>query len=316
MHPLFSPRPSTVTASTGRRRPHLAAALLVLVGAVSACSADQPDPARGPTAAASVVRSAFDPMRLRLRVGWTPDDVPTVTTGTGTTHQSVFYARRDGLLNINVTAYAPGFTPDERGQAPLETHPAPPVGDKPSTWDTGGTLTWQWAPGARATVRVTGNDSGTDAETRVIAQRVAASVTMDGDKPVTLPFTVPAPAGLPVSATDVVTQPDGTYRTTLTFSDKSIWVDRDPNKAEVWVRVDKAAHREGDKRGPATATTDGHPTILLGHTVVFLDVSGHRVEAATLTPSAATRLPEAQLTTLLRGLRVTPQAWTATPVTP
>ncbi|MFI5956336.1 hypothetical protein [Cryptosporangium sp. NPDC051539] len=188
-----------------------AAAVVVLVVAGTTVALLRPDPVRPAPAVTApapppvtAAPTSFDPLRTLIEPGWLPEELKQVThtvSPTRETYEVWGYTWGD----ITIDLVVPGTKGPFYGGQTAAPVPAPKVNGVPSTWTAGpkgksggGWLTWEWAPGAQAVVRVLGFE-----DARTVAVRVASSTRAGAGKPVTMPFTVRRPTGLTLVHTSV-----------------------------------------------------------------------------------------------------------------
>ena len=183
----------------GRRRrrrralvgPVVAAVVVVLVTlGVSVMTVGQPLPGVDPDFAAP---SAFDPLRLRLAVGWRPPALDAGVLTLGTERQELSYTDSvERAPVVTVTLYAGGRTPWQQDSPAFTVRTADPVHRAPARWysSDGRTdaLAWKWARDAWAVVVL---DRVADpAGNRDLLRRIANSVGTNLDESVRPPYIV------------------------------------------------------------------------------------------------------------------------------
>ncbi|TQS46102.1 hypothetical protein [Cryptosporangium phraense] len=190
----------------GRRRRHrprqwVAAAAAAAVVIVTAVVFFRPTPADRPAPVVTAPVAApttFNPLRTLIEPGWLPHELTQRIRNVTLQHEN-YLATGQGSEEITIDLAVPGATSPLYGGAIASPVAGPDVNGAPSTWTAGssrggpdsGWLTWDWAPGATAIVRVLGFD-----DPRAIAVRVASSLRVGGGKPMAMPFTVARPDGL------------------------------------------------------------------------------------------------------------------------
>ncbi|GAA0240222.1 hypothetical protein [Cryptosporangium japonicum] len=220
----------------GRRRRRrravawVAAAVALVIGGVGAATIpalrDEPNAIR-PVAPRFEKATGADLQvgKQRLQVGWRPDGVVGTTTVTGPDSQVVHFLAAGNQDAGPLTGQGPASVWLVEAASPLTftepggpTVPGPVVHGAPSTWfeitggpAPGGTLTWTPSPGLRAMV-IAGSTT--------VAARIADSVRTDLVGPVRLPFTLPRPDDLQVSATVDTRYDNADYFAAVTFRKK------------------------------------------------------------------------------------------------
>jgi hypothetical protein len=146
--------------------------------------------------------AAFDPLRLRLAVGWRPPALDAAVLTLDTDKQELSYTDSIERAPIaTVTLYTADRTPWQQDSPTVTVHTADPVHRAPARWyvshgRTDG-LAWKWARDAWAVVVL---DRVSDASrNRETLRRIANSVGTNVDQSVRPPYIVdslPADAGL------------------------------------------------------------------------------------------------------------------------
>lgn len=302
-----------------------------------------PAAARTGPAVAAAAPARFDPLRLRLRPGWVPDDLPERVQQTSVTSQHLRFIRYGAAdqgapeASLTVSVYAAGATPDELepypGGAAVTPTPAPSVGGRPAQWfDRAGrrsaVLVWSWAPDAQAVVTVAG---GTSQEgRRETALRFAGSLRTDADEPVRIPFTVPAPpAPLRLVGSMVAWRgPDNhaeEFSAHLEFSDRDDSTDPDTKIPRLlYVSVQSVPDAQGDpKSGYPNTRIAGHPALVEfdadGGRVGLYDEVGHRLTVSVYDPVTATYVDKGRAVALVTAIEMVavpadPTRWSTGPV--
>jgi hypothetical protein len=184
-------------------------------------------PGRSDAPPVATAPDRFDPLQLRVRIGWVPDTLLDVGWDLSTTSQRFFGSEAStepGGLAVEVLAHGQRFgdhdhgvglpepsdaasasvSPDQASRAPSsglpqdpskpQEVPAAPVRGRPAVCIsyTGGcsALRWEYLPGAVARVSYAGRAGATPAAAAALVRRVAESVTLTAGEPVRLPFQV------------------------------------------------------------------------------------------------------------------------------
>jgi hypothetical protein len=290
----------------------------------------------GPSAAPT----RFDPLRLRLSAGWTPESVSSRFQKIEPTRQELAYFRRSGQwqeFELHAILYSAGVplsqvryasTGDygEQGELPSPRAkartPGPTIGGQVATWyGSGANLVWQWAPNAWAEVFVAKAESA-PGDVRDIATRYATALRTDANEPVRVPFAMerpPAPLSL---ISTFVSHENGRYESHLTFSDQDALfepVTGEPHYLEVSVVNDSIA---GGKPGVGDPNISiaGQPAWMEygsnhGRIVVF-DMAGHAVWLQAFDEVIVEQLNVDQARALLASVVITANTgeWTSDPL--
>ena len=313
-------------------------------------SAPPPAIAVGPsTVTAGAARAdRFDVLRLRVAAGWVPTGMSKEETDTYVDRQALTYVKygpeamgvRAAVQQVDITVRAAGVPPVPSTrpldvpssmlgrlaslQPSLGGRSGPVIGGLTSSWDAfRGELTWQWEPGAWATVAVHG---AFDVPAEEVAGHVAAAIRTDLDQPVTMPYTVAAPpAPLRLVGTQVTHVGNGLYNAQLVFSDRDDQTDPVtliPRMLLIGVSTDTRLIGDG-KVGQVNTHIDGHPAVVnfdgKGGHALLLGINGTWAEASVYDPVTLSYLNQAATVELVRGITVVPKpadpsTWTAAPV--
>jgi hypothetical protein len=325
--------------SLRRRRTGLALTAAVTAVAVLVTMAwigGRRDQAIAPVVAASsssttqAVPRRFDPLRLRLAAGWLPAGAWNVSAVTTLHVQQLWYddGNRSDVTQIVITTYAAGSYPqpsDITKPMPPGGRPGPAIHGAPSTWDAQNTaLTWQWAPGAWASVNLEGRFGSAPLE---VASRIAVALRTDLDQPVTTPVTMAAPpAPWYLLGADITRGTDGSFRMLLSFSDNDNERIAHRNSGSKYLVVLVAPMRqvsEGPSEAPPNTRLNGHPALAKpdggdGH-VALMDVKGTWVEIDVVDDKELTQVKQDLAVAIALTIEAVSDpsdfsTWTATPI--
>lgn len=187
----------------------------------------------GPSAAPT----RFDPLRLRLSAGWTPEYISSRFQKITPTSQELAYFRRSGQwqeFELHAILYSAGVPLNQLRYAatgngendsfpsprPKTRTPGPTIGGQVATWyGSGANLVWQWAPNAWAEVFVAKSESAPD-DIRDVATRYATALRTDVVEPVRVPFSMSRPPSPFSLVGSFVSHENGRYEGRLMFSDQ------------------------------------------------------------------------------------------------
>lgn len=223
-----------------------AAVLVVVFGAIGVLRTAREKPAPVTTAAPVVAPTAFDPRFTRLNPGWLPSGVTVESHGVSTSGEHLRTTRgelwieiipRDGRADFG----APLTGSNRRG--PL-INGLPSVWNPPDDHGRAGWLSWEWAPGAAATMMVVGFGEE-------IAARIAENLHPGEPRPMALPFRMTPPGNLPLLSRSIALQAPDAFGAGLHFGEgtgnlRSVDV--------TWLPAKYAA-----KTYPLTTTVSGRP---------------------------------------------------------
>jgi len=200
----------------------VAAALTIALVTLGATLVTVGDPPQGvdPDFAAP---TAFDPLQLRLAVGWRPPALDAGVLYVGPDRQELSYT--DSIERapvVTVTMYAAGRTPSQLDSPTFEARAADPVHRAPARWyvTRGRTdaLAWKWARDAWAVVAYT--RVADPAGDRATLRRIANSVGTNLDESVRPPYIVDSlPGGARLVDVMFGTYESVGYQATYRFDD-------------------------------------------------------------------------------------------------
>jgi hypothetical protein len=173
-------------------------ALVVLAGAAGAVVAVPAVMSHGPVVSVS---TALIPLHLHMSPGWLPPGLDQYEQADLTANiQTLTYLERGLYGGLAPAAQLTIKLHSGQVQSALPRHqspsdptytPGPLIGGLPSVWSGDDELDWYWAPGAVATIWA---DGAFDASTEDVAIHVARMLRTDVEIPMSMPFTVTAPA--------------------------------------------------------------------------------------------------------------------------
>jgi hypothetical protein len=231
--------------------------------------------------------AGFDPLRRIITVGEVPGAAPQSYTTAKHWQQLTLTVGTSGFAQVIV--YAPGwqatYAPGGVVRPDAGT-PAEPVAGRTAYWldrtldgQPGPMLVWGWADDAWAFVQLQG--PGADQPDQDTLHRIAAAVRVGDGEQVTMPFTVPVPAGhhLVGTATQIRPPSDPFVRTGLLFDTED---PGDPNRHASNERGFSVAVENGWKVGQqfgANQELDGHPArVVDGEVHIFGLADGFAVD--------------------------------------